>query len=79
MVCGEPSSWNRISGFEEPELLQVTGNKPKQGEKDICVAHIIVKGQKEDDHHFCFKIKMIVIVTVSMYSALINRKITSTA
>ena len=43
MVCGEPSSWNRISGFEEPELLQVTGNKPKQGEKDTCVAHIIVR------------------------------------
>lgn len=43
MVCGESSSWNRISGFEEPELLQVTGNKPKQGERDICVAHNIVR------------------------------------
>lgn len=46
MVCGESNSWKGISGFEEPELLQVTGNKPKQGEKEICVAHNIVRVER---------------------------------
>lgn len=78
MVCGESSTWNRISGFEGPELLQVTGNKPKQGAEGICAAHNMVR-KRTVTTLACFKIRMIVIITVSMYSALINRKITSTA
>lgn len=43
---GGSNSWKRISGFKKLELLQVTGNKPKQGEKEICVAHNIVRSER---------------------------------